>query len=192
MISGPSGSGKTSVVKKVLVSDPSLKFLISHTTRRPRKGEVHGREYYFISREEFEKMIKEGEFLEWAEVYGNLYGTSRRELEEKSRNSDVILDIDVQGAESIKKIFPESCRIFLLPPSLEELEKRLEKRGDTSPEEMKKRLKIARWEISRYDIFDYLVVNENLDRCVEDVLSIIRAERLKKDRMKSKLSQLGI
>ncbi len=190
VISGPSGSGKTSVVRRVLQEEKGLVFSVSHTTRPPRPGEVDGRDYYFISEEQFREMVERGEFIEWACVYGRYYGTSRRELEQKRKSHDVLLDIDVQGAESIKKLFPDSVRIFLLPPSFQELERRLRQRGDTSEEEIRRRLKIAKQEIARHDIFNYIVVNDDLQRCVQSVLCIIRAERLRRERMEDKVREV--
>ncbi len=190
VISGPSGSGKTSVVKRVLQEEKGLVFSVSHTTRPPRPGEVDGRDYYFISEEQFKEMVEKGEFIEWACVYGRYYGTSRRELEQKRKGHDVLLDIDVQGAESIKKLFPDSVRIFLLPPSFQELERRLRQRGDTSEEEIKRRLKIAKQEIARHHLFNYIVVNDDLQRCVQSVLCIIRAERLRRERMEDKVKEV--
>ncbi len=187
VVSGPSGVGKSTVVKEVMKRVEGLVFSISHTTRQPRGKEKNGREYYFISREEFKRMVENNEFVEWAEVYGNLYGTSRRELLLRRNEGDVLLDIDVQGAINIKKLFPESIRILLFPPSMEELLRRLKNRKDTPEEEIKKRVKVARWEISRYREFTHIVINDELERAVEDVSAIIRGERLRTERMKEKI-----
>lgn len=187
VVSGPSGVGKSTVVREVMKRVDDLVFSISHTTRKPRGEEQNGREYYFISRQEFQRMIENGEFLEWAEVYGNLYGTSKKELLMRRKEGDVLLDIDVQGAVNIKRLFPDSIRILLFPPSMDELLTRLENRRDTSSEDIKRRLKVARWEISMYKEFTHIVINDKLERAVEDVSAIIRGERLRTERMKKKI-----
>ncbi|RUM88612.1 MAG: guanylate kinase, partial [Thermovibrio sp.] len=150
VISAPSGTGKTTLVHMLLKEFPDLEFSVSYTTRPPRPGEVDGRDYHFVDRKTFERMIEEGDFLEWAEVYGNLYGTSRTQvLKALNEGKDVILDIDTQGALQVKKNFPEAVLIFILPPSLKELERRLRNRGTDDEETIERRLKTAREEIRR-------------------------------------------
>ncbi|HHE04596.1 MAG TPA: guanylate kinase [candidate division WOR-3 bacterium] len=190
VVSGPSGVGKSTVVREVMKRLDGLSFSISHTTRKPRGKEQHGREYYFVSREEFEDMIEKGEFIEWAEVYGNLYGTSKRELERRVKEGDVLLDIDVQGAMSIKRLFPDSIRILLFPPSMEELSNRLRNRKDTTDLEIKKRLKVAEWEISMYREFTHVVINDELEKAVDGVTAIIKGERLRTERMMNKIKEM--
>ncbi|MCD6454311.1 MAG: guanylate kinase [Candidatus Aminicenantes bacterium] len=190
VVSGPSGVGKSTVVREVMKRLDGLSFSISHTTRKPRGKEQHGREYYFVSREEFEDMIEKEEFIEWAEVYGNLYGTSKRELERRVKEGDVLLDIDVQGAMSIKRLFPDSIRILLFPPSMEELSNRLRNRKDTTDLEIKKRLKVAEWEISMYREFTHVVINDELEKAVDGVTAIIKGERLRTERMMNKIKEM--
>jgi len=187
VVSGPSGVGKSTVVREVMKRVENLVFSISHTTRKPRGEERNGKEYYFISMQEFQRMIENDEFIEWAEVYGNLYGTSKKELLRCRSEGDVLLDIDVQGAINIKKLFPDSIRILLFPPSMDELLTRLQNRRDTSPEDIERRLKVAKWEISKYREFTHIVINDELERAVKDVSSIIRGERLRTERMKKKI-----
>ncbi len=190
VISGPSGVGKTTVARAVQASLDGLFFSVSHTTRPPRGKEVNGRDYYFISQEEFREMIERGEFVEWAEVFGHLYGTSKKELEEKFRMGDVLLDIDVQGALSIKKLYPQSVRIILFPPSLKALRERMLKRGDTPPEQMEERLKKAIWELKHYPHFTHIVKNEDLERTIRTVQSIIIGERHRRDRMEEEARRI--
>ncbi|MBM3333109.1 guanylate kinase [Candidatus Sumerlaeota bacterium] len=178
VVSGPSGCGKTAVTQALLAADPSLGYSVSTTTRRPRAGEVEGRAYNFVSREQFEQLIKQGEFLEWAEVYGNLYGT-RRSLVQQLLDSgrDVLLDVDNQGAMSIRRSSPNAVLVFLLPPSMKALEARLRGRALDSEEQMASRLRAACDEMEEAGRFDYLVVNDRLDNAVATIRSIIAAER---------------
>ncbi len=190
VVSGPSGVGKTTVARAVVDRMEGVNFSVSHTTRPPRGGEVHGKDYYFVSREEFLRMVDQGEFVEWAEVYGHLYGTSREELERKLRMGDVLLDIDVQGALSVKKLFPRSVRIMLFPPSLEVLKERIRRRGDTPPEDMARRLEKARWELKHYPYFTHIVINQVLEETVEEVCSIIKGERRREFRMEERARRI--
>jgi len=178
VISAPSGCGKTTVTRALLAEDPSLAYSISTTTRPPRPGETDGRDYYFVSREEFQRRIAEGEFLEWAEVHGNLYGT-RRDLVQRllSGDRDVVLDVDIQGAMSLKHGSPGAVLIFLVPPSLEALQERLRARAQDSDEVMARRLRAVGEEMSAASRFDYLVANDRLDAAVAMVRAIIAAER---------------
>jgi guanylate kinase len=174
IISAPSGSGKTTLIDLLLKQNPSLMFSISHTTRPPRTGERDGVEYLFISEEKFEQMIREDRFVEWAEVHGHYYGTSREMLTEADKNHrDVILDIDVQGAAQVRQKMPEAISIFILPPSYEALKTRLLSRQKDSKEVMLKRLHNARKEIRRYSEFDYIIINDDLDSALSSLSSII-------------------
>lgn len=183
VLSAPSGTGKSTICERLLKSLPNLKMSISYTTREPRPGEIEGVHYYFVDREKFEEMIKRDEFVEWAQVYGNYYGTSKSLINDiVESGKDVLLDIDTQGAKNIKKLFPESVLIFILPPSIEELKRRLKNRGEL-PETMAKRLLKVGEEVSQYSFYDYLVVNDDLGRALEDIISIIRSEKLKVSRL---------
>ncbi len=184
VISAPSGTGKTTLCHMLLKEFENMEFSISYTTRPPRKGEVNGRDYFFIDRDTFEKMIEENEFLEWAEVYGNLYGTSKSQvLKALESGKDILLDIDVQGALQVKKNLPESVLIFILPPSLKELERRLRKRGTDSEKTIERRLKIAREEIKKSIYYDYIVINDILEVAFNKLESIIIAEKCRTERV---------
>ena len=181
IISAPSGSGKSTLVKKVRDIVPNLEFSISYTTRNLRGAEENGREYYFISREEFEKMVRNDEFLEHAEVFGNYYGTARTFLRKAENDAtDLLLDIDVQGAEQIKGKLPEAVSIFILPPNRSELERRLRERGQDDEETIQRRLSTARREIENYAKYDYILVNDDLDDSVEALQAILLSERQKR------------
>lgn len=183
VISSPSGAGKTTVCKKVLKRHPEYLYSVSFTTREKRKGEVDGKDYHFVGGKEFEKMIKRKEFAEWACVYGDYYGTSKKVIEwAKKEKKTLIMVLDVQGAFAFKRLYPESVLIFMLPPSLEELKKRLKKRATDKREDMKKRLKSAVKEISFWSNYDYVLVNENLNQTVKEVENIISAEKNKSKR----------
>ncbi len=183
VISAPSGTGKTTICERLLKALPNLKMSISHTTRTPRQDEKHGVHYFFVTKEQFEKMIKNDEFVEWAEVYGNLYGTSKKMINDLiNAGVDILLDIDTQGAKNIKRLYPDSVLIFILPPSLESLEERLKNRHENS-ETIKERLSKAANEIAHYEFYDYIVVNDNLEKAVNEILCIINAERLKVSRI---------
>lgn len=183
VLSAPSGTGKTTVCREVVKKDKNVKYSISCTTRPRRKGERHGRDYLFCTREEFEEMIRKNKLLEYEEVYGYYYGTPRKKVEELLKKGyDVIADLDIKGALNLKKKLPGTVTVFLFPPSLKELERRLKKRGD-SLKQVKERLKYAREEMERAKEFDYIVMNDKLKKTVEDILAIIRAERLKKERI---------
>ncbi len=191
VISAPSGTGKTTLSHMLLREFPNMEFSVSYTTRKPRNGEINGRDYWFVDRETFEKMIEEGDFLEWAEVYGHLYGTSKSQvIKALSEGKDVLLDIDTQGALNVKKNFPEAVLIFILPPSLRELKRRLESRGTDDEETIKKRLKIAREEIRRAPLYDYVVVNDVLEIAFDNLRSIIKAEKCRAERLKGQFSKL--
>ena len=183
IISAPSGAGKTSLVKSLLQSDLGLNLSISHTTRSPRSSEVDGEDYHFVSRETFQRMLNNGEFLESAEVYGNFYGTSEKWIHEKiSAGQDIVLEIDCQGAKQVQRIFTRSIGIFILPPSLEALAMRLNSRAQDDPEVIQKRLAAAREEVSHIHDFDYIVINNQLEYALHELICIIKAERLRKHR----------
>lgn len=183
VISGPSGTGKSTIRREILKLFPELKFSISYTTRAPRKEEQDKVDYHFISRRQFEDMIKKDEFVEWAEVHGDLYGTPSKELKSAIAKGELLLlEIDVQGGAKIKKKFPEAVLIFILPPRLEELEKRLQARAMNSQEEIKCRLQVARKEIQAGKNYDYLVLNNSLKYCVEQIKAIITCQRCRSQR----------
>ncbi|HIJ36882.1 MAG TPA: guanylate kinase, partial [Deltaproteobacteria bacterium] len=178
VISAPSGAGKTTIVEALRRRYQDLAYSISHTTRLPRKGEMDGKDYHFVSRDVFEKMIEEGHFLEWAEVYGNLYGTSFSTLEEKlASGSDILLDLDTQGGKNIRSRFPNSVLIFLLPPSLEILENRLRKRATDSEEVIGRRMREAVCDIRNCTWYDYLIINDDLEAAIRETVAVILSER---------------
>ena len=179
VISGPSGTGKGTICKR-LIDETNTEVSVSMTTRAPREGEIDGKSYYFTTKDDFQKTIDQGGFLEWAEVYGNYYGTPKAKVEEKlAAGIDVILEIDIQGALNVKKVYPEGVLIFILPPSLAELRKRLTGRGTDSEESIHLRLSQTLSEVSYIDQYDYGVVNGDLDEAVEKVKSIFTAEHVK-------------
>ncbi len=183
IISAPSGAGKTSLVRELLQSGLNLSLSISHTTRPPRTGEINGRDYHFVNEEKFKQMLFNGEFVESAEVYGNLYGTSQHWLNDAmTSGQDILLEIDCQGAKQIQQIFPYSIGIFILPPSVEVLATRLKTRAQDNSEVIKKRLMAAREEINHIAEFNYIIVNNNLDEALNDLICIVKAERLKTER----------
>ncbi len=192
VISGASGTGKGTVCKKLLADLPKVAYSISATTRIPRPGEVDGREYYFLSVEEFKTWIAEEKFLEYANVYGNFYGTPLNKIEERlNRGEDILLEIDVQGALNVKKKCPDGIYIFLLPPSLDELKRRIEGRGTENPESLARRLKNAVAEIKIGLQYDYVVVNDTIDNAAAQIKSILAAERLKVARNTDKFNFEG-
>ncbi|MGA2966564.1 MAG: guanylate kinase [Terriglobales bacterium] len=180
IVSAPSGSGKSTLVDELFKMVRLLDFSISYTTRAPRGSEQNGKEYFFVSREEFETMIAAGDFLEHAEVFGNYYGTARRFLREaEARSHDLLLDIDVQGASKIKGRIPEAVSIFILPPDREKLEWRLRHRGLDSEAVIRRRLDTARREIENYSKYDYILVNNLLEQSADELKDIVLAERLR-------------
>src|SRR5215216_1134405 len=186
VVSSPSGGGKGTIIRHVLEVMKNLSYSVSYTTRAPRQGEVDGREYFFISRETFEEMVGAGEFLEWACVHGNFYGTAKDQvLEETNAGSDIILEVDVQGAASVRQLLMDSVSIFILPPSYEVLKQRLIARGTDSPEELAIRLRNAPDELEQYSAFDYVIINDEIDRAVGQLASIIYAERARCMRQES-------
>jgi guanylate kinase len=188
IISAPSGSGKSTLVNRLMTRVPDLMFSISYTTRKPRGTEVQGRQYRFVSREEFEDMIAGGEFLEYAEVFGNYYGTHRRVLEEAcASGKDLVLDIDIQGARQLKERIPEAVTIFILAPSRQILEKRLRARGEDRDEVVERRLREAAEEIRNYDQYDYVLINRELEESTATLCGIVSAERARRTRIEDRI-----
>jgi guanylate kinase len=178
VVSSPSGGGKGTLIRRVLEVVPNLSYSVSFTTRAPRPNEVNGREYFFLGLQQFEEMVAAGEFLEWACVHGNFYGTARRQLaEETARGVDIVLEVDVQGAASVRQLLMDSVTIFILPPSFAVLRDRLISRGTDSPEELEVRLRNAPEELRQYSKFDYVIINDEVERASAQLASIIYAER---------------
>ena len=192
VVSGASGTGKGTICKKILDELPEVAYSISATTRAPRFGEVDGREYYFLTRDEFNAWIADGKFLEFAEVHENFYGTPLNKITERiNRGEDILLEIDVQGALNVKKKFPEGVYIFLLPPSLAELKRRIEGRGTETPESLALRLENAVAEIKVGLEYDYAVVNDKIDDAAAQIKAILIAERCKVRRNRDKFNLKG-
>jgi guanylate kinase len=178
VVSSPSGGGKGTLIKRVLKQVPYLSYSVSYTTRAPRNGEVDGREYFFVTPEKFKSMEADGEFLEWAHVHGKLYGTSRHQVaREVFEGRDIILEVDVQGAASVRELVTDSVSIFILPPSVEVLRQRLIARGTDSPDELELRLRHAPEELKHYKTFDYVIINNEVERASGQLSCIIEAER---------------
>jgi guanylate kinase len=191
IVSSPSGGGKTSLVRALLEAEPEVRLSVSYTTRAPRPGEVQGRDYNFVEPRKFERMIEAGELLESAEIYGNHYGTSQKWVEsEFAHGHDVLLEIDWQGAQQVRKLMREVVSVFILPPSLEILEGRLKGRAQDTPEAVARRLAAAREEIGHVTEYKYVIINEVFDRAALDLRSIIRAERLKLSRQAARHGDL--
>ncbi|KGQ66380.1 guanylate kinase [Gallibacterium anatis] len=185
IVSAPSGAGKSSLISALLQQQPSyeMQVSISHTTRQPRPNEEHGKHYYFVDHKEFERLIAEDAFLEYAQVFGNYYGTSLPMIERSLKQGiDVFLDIDWQGAQQVRKKVPAAKSIFILPPSLQELERRLIGRGQDSNEVIAARMKKAISEISHYDEYDYLIINDDFDQALSEIKVILKAEKLRVER----------
>jgi guanylate kinase len=183
IVSAPSGAGKTSLVKALLKADPAIRLSVSYTTRAPRPGETEGRDYHFVSRERFEIMLADGEFLEHAEVYGNFYGTSKGSIgRDLNAGHDTLLEIDWQGADQVRRHFPESASIFILPPSFNALRTRLAGRGQDSDEIIERRLAAAAHDVAHADAFDYIIVNDDFDHALQDLVAITRSIRLEASR----------
>lgn len=182
IVSSPSGAGKTTLTARLREQIKDVHFSVSHTTRKPRHNEQDGREYHFVDREVFRSLIEQGAFLEWAEVHGNLYGTSRNELTRSQDARGVIFDIDHQGARQIKSTTPDSVAVFILPPSMAILEQRLRGRASEDEETVQRRFGVALREIEHYGLFDYVLVNEDLDEATKQLISIFRAEECRRHR----------
>lgn len=179
VVTAPSGAGKTSLINALLADDRALALSVSYTTRPPRPGEQNGREYHFVDLPRFEAMLERGEFLESAEVHGHRYGTSQKVIDEvRARGRDLVLEIDWQGAEQVRRLYPESIGIFILPPSMAELERRLRARAQDSDQAIRRRLRNAAAEMSHAVEFKYAIINNNFDDARQDLRAVVRAERL--------------
>ncbi len=190
VITGPSGSGKSTLIQRVRRAMRDLAFSVSHTTRARRPSETDGVDYHFVSERVFERMVREKRFLEHARVHGHLYGTARAEVESKSRRSDLLLDIDVQGARQVRARVPGAVLVFVMPPVASELRRRLLGRGENGREDVARRLRNARAEVRAYAEFDYVVVNDDLDRAVADLKTVIRAARHRPEAMAAGLAPI--
>ena len=191
IISAPSGAGKTTLCSGLLKRFPEMSESISYTTRKPRAGEVHGESYFFVSIDEFQRMIDGHLFAEWAEVHGNLYGTALKTLDDaRSSGIDLLLDIDCQGARQLKEKFCKGSYIFIIPPSMDELRRRLESRSSDSPEVIERRIQRAGEEIHEARWYDYVIINDNLDQAMEDLYAIFIAETRRTFRMKEQITKL--
>lgn len=179
-VAAPSGAGKSSLVKALLELDSHLDVSVSHTTRAPRGQEQDGREYWFVDEPAFRAMVARGDFFEWAEVHGNLYGTSRKAIEERlASGEDVVLEIDWQGAMQIKQLFPHAVLIFILPPSWDELRQRLQRRGEDGPEVIEKRMANARVEVAQARHFDFVIINALFETALFDLKTVVHSQRLR-------------
>jgi len=188
IISAPSGSGKSTLVARLLARDAKLEFSVSFTTRNPRGAEVNGRDYHFVSRQEFEAMLARDEFLEWAEVFGNYYGTHCGVLDQaRSQGKDLVLDIDVQGARQLKRKIPDAVSVFILAPSRQILEERLRARSEDPDDVIRRRLRDAAQEIERYRDYDYVLINRDLEQSDATLNAIVRAERVRRDRIEDQI-----
>lgn len=191
IVAAPSGGGKTSLVRNLIGTLEQIEVSISHTTRVMRPGEAHGVDYFFVNEEQFTSMIHEGAFIEHAQVFSHLYGTSKAQIRERlERGIDVVLDIDWQGAAQIKKDFPEAVSIFIIPPSIEALKERLTSRGQDNDEIIRGRMKKAQDELSHYSEFDYLIVNDTFEHAAADLCTIVLANRLRIERQVNKQAKL--
>ena len=183
VVSSPSGGGKGTLIRRVLDVVPNLSYSVSYTTRAPRNGEVNGREYFFVDRKLFEEMVAAGDFLEWAIVHGNLYGTSQKQVaSETSSGADIVLEVDVQGAANALALYPQAITVFVLPPSYAALVDRLRGRGANATSDLRLRLLNGRSEIEQFRHFDYLVINDDLGRATEELTAIIVAARCRRER----------
>lgn len=191
VVSSPSGGGKGTLIQRVLKQVPNLSYSVSFTTRAPRNGEEDGREYFFVTRERFEEMVNAGEFLEWAHVHSKLYGTARQQVvREIAEGHDIILEVDVQGAASVRSLMADSVSIFILPPSFEILKQRLQARGTDSPDELDLRLRNAHMELKDYWAFQYVILNDDLDRAANQMTAIVHAERARLSRQEAKVRRV--
>jgi guanylate kinase len=191
VVSSPSGGGKGTLIQRVLNKVPNLSYSVSFTTRTPRNGEVDGREYFFVTRDQFQRMIAANEFLEWAHVHSKMYGTARDQVvREISAGRDIVLEVDVQGAASVRKLIGDSVSIFILPPSFQVLRQRLEARGTDSPEELDLRLRNAPIELEAYSAFQYVIINDDADRAAEQLAAIVQAERGRLSRQSSRVKRI--
>jgi guanylate kinase len=190
IVSSPSGAGKTTLASRLLAQVSGLSFSVSHTTRRPRASEVDGREYHFVDRAKFEGLIREDAFLEWAEVHDNLYGTSRAEVERAGNARGILFDVDHQGARQIKSVRPDAVAVFILPPSMTVLKQRLHGRASEDTATVERRFRVARSEIAHYGLFDYVLMNDDLERATTQLVSIVLAEECRRGRAARLAEQL--
>jgi guanylate kinase len=191
VVSSPSGGGKGTLIRRALKNVPNLGYSVSFTTRPPREGETHGRDYFFVTEQEFRRMIEVGEFLEWASVHGNLYGTAHAQVErERDAGRDIILEIDVQGAASVRRLAQDATSVFILPPSFEILRARLEARGTERADDLLLRLRNSAGEVEHYKEFQYVVINDDAERAAALLASIIYAERARRERQEEAARQI--
>jgi len=191
VISAPSGAGKSTLIKRLVAASPGLRFSISHTTRAPRATEKNGRDYFFVSPKVFERMVRRDEFVEWADVYGHLYGTAQKQLHAaQEAGQDILLDIDVQGHQQVRQRLPEAVSVFILPPSFSELSRRLRERHSDGPEEIERRLQTARKEIVRWFEYDFVVVNDRLQDATQALLAIVQAAHFRRPCQASRVEQI--
>jgi guanylate kinase len=183
IVSSPSGAGKTTLTSRLLAKITNLSFSVSHTTRKPRPGEQDGREYHFVSRQKFEELIGAHAFLEWAEVHGNFYGTARAEIERAAAARGIIFDVDHQGARQIKSAEPDAIAVFILPPNMRVLLERLRGRRSDDEQTVQRRYGVARTEIQHYGLFDYLLVNDDLERATDQLFAVFLAEECRRARL---------
>jgi guanylate kinase len=181
VITGPSGCGKSTLARRMLSEIENLEFSVSYTTREKRETESEGQDYHFVSEDKFKRMIRDDMFIEWAVVHGNYYGTSKKALEEKNTKGDLLLDIDVQGAEQVREKIEGAVFVFILPPLFPALKKRLERRAQDSPPVIEQRLEKAKEEIEHYREFDYIVINDDLDLASEELKSVIISQRCRRE-----------
>jgi len=191
IISAPSGSGKSTLVRRLIASLPDLAFSVSYTTRPRRTSEKEGRDYFFVTRKRFERMIAAGDFIEWAEVFGHLYGTSKGQIEKALKaGRDVLLDIDVQGHQQVKQRLPEALSVFVMPPSFQELKRRLTHRHSDAPQVIERRLATARQEIAHWPEYDHLVVNDRLGPATQALRAIVRAGRFRRQNQAERAQEI--
>ena len=191
VISAPSGAGKSTLIKKLRAASPRLGFSVSYTTRAPRAGEKHGQDYFFVSSKVFKRMVGRGEFVEWADVHGHSYGTARKQLQAaQEAGQDILLDIDVQGHQQVRRQLPEAVSVFILPPSFPELARRLRDRHSDAPEEIERRLQKAREEISHWTEYEYLVVNDQLKDATQGLRAIVRSARFRRASQEGRVEKI--
>jgi len=193
VVAAPSAAGKTTLIERLYAAadEPLPEFSVSHTTRSPRAGEVDGVSYHFVDDVAFTRMVEAGEFLEWAEVHARRYGTARSEVEGRlARGADVLLDIDVQGVASVKAAYPRACAILVLPPSYAELERRISARGQDEAESIARRLSVSLWEIERYALFDYAIINSDVELATRELAAVIAARGVRLERREARVKAI--